>query len=355
MEEKSRFTMLVRDCKVMANQVCITGLPFGEYKTGAPLYMRKSNLPIVKLDVSMTSNRDGLMEIYTDAGDFPEIMRFAAITDVEPQAVIDPKKPIENPFLLAFTREYRENFKNPEFLNEFCYNLISAKFVVPVVSEDLGKKALDADKKVKVNIGFHFITTEKGRKVLPVCTDWGELNAWKSFKETPNHKTLVLDFDQVSDISTRDGEGFIINPFDHQGVVIPKPFIESIVKSEGYKNHGKVDAKKMTSKSGNVQVGIPQDNEQIKLLKEAITAIGASDDRIKEGYLFLKKDGNDIAFLVVFDLDLAITEDEKKEIFAEATKTISPILGGKLKLEFAMKAPHFIKLCNAYIPVYKAE
>ena len=111
----------------------------------------------------------------------------------------------------------------------------------------------------------------------------------------------------------------------------------------------------MTSKSGNVQVGIPQDNDQIRLLKEALISASSKDDRIKESYLFLKKDGSDIAFLVVFDLDLAITDEERKEIFGEANKEIAPVLGGRIKVEFAMKAPHFIKLCNAYEPVYKAE
>lgn len=353
MENKKRFTMVVRECKLMANQMCITGLPFGEYNTGDALYIRRSNFPVVKIDVKMTSRNGDLMEIYTDACEFPEKMQFAVITDVEPQATVNAGRPVENPFLLGLAREYKENYTDREFLNEFCYSLIHAKYIVPVISDELGQKALK-DKKVSVNIGFHVITTQKGRKVLPVFTDWGSLNEWKSFREAKDHKTLILSFEQVFEITSKDQDGFILNAFDI-GVIMPVKFLQSILDSDGYKNKDKVTAKKMTSKSGNVQVGIPQDNEQIKLLKEAIISIGSKNDQIKEGYLFLKKDGDDIAFLVVFDLDLAVTEEERTSIFGEANAEISPILGGKLRVDFAMKAPHFIKLCNAYVPVYKAE
>lgn len=353
MDTNNRFTLVVQECNIMANNMCIKGLPFGEYNTGDALYIRRSNLPVIKLQVSMTSMDGDLMEIYFESCDFPEKIKYAVVTSVEPQAAPAPNRPIENPFLLGLAREYKERFKEPEFLNEFCYSLINAKFLVPVVSKDLGNKALE-DKKVSVNIGFHLIQTQKGRKVFPVFTDWGSANKWTSFKETPDRKTLILDFDQITDISSRDSDGISLNAFDI-GVIIPLKFIDSIKESDGYKNRDKVKSSKMTSKSGNVQVGIPQDNDQIRLLKEALISASSKDDRIKESYLFLKKDGSDIAFLVVFDLDLAITDEERKEIFGEANKEIAPVLGGRIKVEFAMKAPHFIKLCNAYEPVYKAE
>lgn len=354
MDTKQRFTLVVRELRVLTDKMCIVGKPFGEYKTGDALYIRRSNLPVVKLNVDFTSFKEDMMEIYVEGVNLPEKVEFAVVTDVEPQASVTPNKPVENPFLLGLSREYKENYKTPEFLNEYCYNLINAKFVVPVISPELGTKALE-DKKVQVNIGFHMITTQKGRKVLPVFTDWGSLNEWKSFREAKERKTLILTFDQVSDITSRDSDGFIINAFDI-GVIIPMQFVESIKGSDGYKRMYDVKPSKMTSKSGTVQVGIPQDsNEQVKLVKEALTSFGAQDDRIKEAYLFLKKDGSDIAFLVVFDLDMAITEEQRTAIFSSANKELTPILGGKVPVEFAMKAPHFIKLCNAYTPVYKAD
>lgn len=354
MDTKQRFTLVVRDFRILAEKMCIVGKPFGDYKTGDALYIRRSNLPVVKLNVEFTSFKDDMMEIYIEGINLPDKLEYAVVTDVEPQGAVTPNVPVENPFLLGLCREYKENYKTPEFLNEFCFSLINAKFVVPVISPELGTKALE-DKKAQVSVGFTVITTQKGRKVLPIFTDWGALSAWKSFREAEAHKTLILSFDQVVDITSRDSDGVSINAFDI-GVVVPMQFIESIKNSDGYKKMNEMKATKMTSKSGTVQVGIPQDsNEQVKLIKEALTTFSKTDDRVKETYLFLKKDGNDIAFLVVFDLDMSITETQRTTIFANANKELTPILGGKVAVEFAMKAPHFIKLCNAYVPVYKAD
>lgn len=353
MENKQRFTLVVREINILSTQLCIVGKPFGEYTPGEPLYIRRSNVPVVKLEVSMTAPKDDMLEVYVEGCDFPEKMKYAVLTNVEPQGSVDVNKPVENPFLMGLAREYKESFKDPEFLNEFCYNLINAKFIVPVISEELGKKALDSDKKVNVNVGFHMITTAKDHKVLPVFSDWGSLGAWKSFREAKERKTLILNFDQVTDISTRNGDGFILNAFD-VGVVIPKVFIDSIKQSDGYKNTGNIKTTKFASKNGYVQVGIPQDNEQVKLLKEAIVAYSKTNERIKEAYLYLKRADDNIMFFVVFDLDLTITEEEKQDIFKSAHAELSSITNGKMGIEYAMKAPHFIKLCNAYEPVYKA-
>lgn len=352
MNDKKRFTLVVRECRVLANQLCIVGKPFGDYNVGDALYIRRTNVPVVKLDVEYTAPNDDLMEIYVKGVNFPENMKYAVVTDVEPQGAVDVNKPVENPFLMGLAREYRENFKEPEFINEFCYSLINAKFIVPVISEELGKKALDAEGKVKVNIGFHMITTKNDHKVLPVFSDWGSATEWKSFKEAPDRKTLILNFDQVTDISTRDADGFILNAFD-MGVVVPKPFIDNIKSSDGYKNQGSVKATKLQSKTGSVQIGIPQDNEQVKLLKEAIVSFSENDKNIHSSYLFLKRGDGDISFLVVFDFDLSVTQSECEETFKQALKEFSPITGGRMSIEFAMKAPHFIKICNAYEPIYK--
>lgn len=352
MQNKKCFTMMVLECKTVDNQMCFIGKPTGDYEEGDKLYIRKSNLTVVELKVIKTSLKDDLMEIYTDAILLPEKIKYAVITNVEPQELAQTKKAIENPFLLGLAREYKENYTEREFLNEFCYSLIHAKFIVPIVSDELGK-VVPEEKKVNVKIGFHVVTTQKGRKALPVFTDLSSLNEWKSFREAKEHKTLILSLEQVYEISSKDQDGFIINAFDI-GVLMPNRFIDTIFTSDGYKKKDeKMTKKPMTGDK--IQIGVPQDNQQIILLKQGINSVGSKEDRIKEGYLFLKKAGEDVSFLVIFDLDFTVSEEERNQIFTKANLELAQVTGGKIRIDYAMKAPHFIKLCGQYEPVYKAD
>ena len=58
--------------------------------------------------------------------------------------------------------------------------------------------------------------------------------------------------------------------------------------------------------------------------------------------------------IAVFDLDFSVTEEERKKVFDEAYKVIVPCVGREMKVEFAMKAPTFIKICSNFEPFYKA-
>lgn len=343
MFNKVRFTMVVSEFRFESDQFCFTGLPFEEFSDVDTLYIRRSNLPHKKITVKKTNRNGDLMEIYTDIFACPKDLQFAVITNVAPQETYDPKVPIENPFLLGLAREYKERFTDKKFLNEICYAFIHAKFIVPVVTKTPDETDRPADGK---QVAFHIFTTEKGNKTLPLFTDFGSILKWKTFKESTNLKIGNLSFNQICEIA-KPYDGIILNAFDI-GIVIPNAFLKSILDSDGYKRDKEAP-------NPTVEIGVPAENENIKLIKSAMIDFCSENDKIKEGYLFLTKDNDKISFLVVYDLDLAITEEERNQIFRASGEKLAPIIIGKVPLQFAMKAPHFIKLCNQYEPVYKAE
>ncbi len=349
----NRFTMLIKEISSYGSQTGIKGKPFGEYSDADELFISKSNMPVVKIKPSFSKKEGDMLEIIIDGDYLPDNAINAVVTNIEPQAAVDVNKPIENPFLLALAREYKDNYKDREYTNEFCYNLVHAKYVVPVVSDELGTESGAVKKGTQV--GFPMLNINgSDKKVLPTFTDWGAFSKWTAFtKQKGPVKVLVLKFDDIADIASQSGEGFVINPFS-EPVPVPPQFIESIRNSEGYKSEKNV-TKRTIKQDTTVKIGTMKETEKTRLVKEALTDLGKRNDLIKEIYLFAKQENNEEANIIaVFDLDFSVTEDERKKIFDEAYRVIVPCLGREMKVEFAMKAPTFIKICSNYEPFYKA-
>ena len=348
----NRFTMLVKEVATYGTKVGLKGIPSGEYPSDQALYLSRSNMPVVKIESSFAQKDGDYLKICVDAGYVPETATNAVITNVEPQAAVNVGKPIENPFLLGLARAYKDNYKDKDFTNEFCYNLVHTKFVVPCISDELGNESGKVEKGMKV--GFPMLNVgQTDKKVLPVFTDWGAFGQWKDYlAKEKTAKVLILKFDDVAEIATKNSDGFVINPFS-EPVPVPPLFIENIMKSEGYQGEKNVTKRKI-DKDTPIKIGIPQESEKIRLTKEALEDLGQKNDLVKEIYLFAKNEAGETNLLIIFDLDFSVTEDERKQIFDDAYRAILPSIGRELKAEFAMKAPAFIKLCSNFEPFYKA-
>ncbi|MCR5617784.1 MAG: enhanced serine sensitivity protein SseB [Clostridiales bacterium] len=349
--KKDRFTMLIKEITTYGSQVGLKGIPYGEYSDSDDLYIRKSNMPVIKLKPLFSNQIGDLLEIMVEGELIPDNAGFSVITNVEPQVAIQPGRPVENPFLLGLSREYRANYRSVEFTNEFCYTLVHSNFVVPAISDSIGNTEGKIPKQSKV--GFPMLSVPKdNKKVLPAFTDWGAFNKWTDyFKKNNPAKVLVLKFDDIAKISTESADGFVINPFS-EPVPVPPLFIENIRKSEGYKSEKNV-TKRTLDKDAKIRIGVPEDSDKIRLTKEALTAVGSANDLVKEIYLLAKQEENNVNLLAIFDLDFSVTEEERKNVFDEAYKAALPALGREMKLEFAMKAPAFIKTCANFEPFYK--
>ena len=350
---KDRFTMVVKELKNYEGSQGLVGIAHGTIEGGEPLFISKSNMPVVKIE-KYTTNKDGdNIEIVLEGKNVPETIAFAVITNVEPQATVDAGRPVENPFLLGLAREYKNNYSDKDFTNEFCYALVHAKFVVPVISDELGPNSGKLEKGTKVGFPMLNVGEDKNKKILPTFTDWGAFSKWKAyFEKNKPAKILAMTFDDVSTIACNNCDGLVVNPFT-EPVPVPPPFIENIKASEGYQNEKNV-TKRTIEKDTRIEIGLPKETEQIKLSKEALIGVGKADPMIKEIYLFAKKEESSVNLLAVFDLDFAVTEEERKAIFDKAYAAMLPSVGREMKVEFAMKAPAFIKLCSNQEPFYKA-
>ena len=348
----NRFTMLVKEMNTYGTQVGLKGKPYGEFPDTGALYLCRSNMPVVKIENSIAQKDGDLLEICVESGYVPENIINGVITNVEPQGGVNVGTPIENPFLLGLAREYKDNYKDKDFTNEFCYTLVHAKFVVPCISDELGNEAGKITKGTKV--GFPMLNVgQTDKKVLPVFTDWGAFAQWKDYlAKEKMAKVLILKFDDLADIATKNSDGFVINPFS-EPVPVPPVFIENIMKSDGYQSEKNV-TKRTIDKNTPIKIGIPQETEKIRLTRDALADFGGKNDLVKEIYLFAKNESGETNLLIVFDLDFSVTEEERKKVFDDAYRAMLPAIGREMKAEFAMKAPAFIKLCSNYEPFYKA-
>lgn len=347
-----RFTLVVQEVAEYGDKLGVKGKPHGQLDPQKALYINRSSIPVVKIEsFENKDSDDGMMEIIFENKGLPKELTCAVLTDVEPQTAVEPGRPIENPFLLGLVRDYKELRSNRDYTNELCFNFVHARFVVAVYSDDLGKEEGQVKKGTKV--GFPMLTIKDEHKILPVFTDWTALSKWTNvFDDKHPPKCIVMNFDNATEIGTKDCEGLVVNPFDNP-VPIPTEVINDIKNSSGYKAEKNVKQEKV-EKNTPIQIGVPQENEQIRLTKEALVGLGGKKKEVKEIYLFAKRDANGANLLVIFDLDFAVTEDERREIFDEAYRAVVPAVGRQMKVEFAMKAPAFIKLCSGYEPIYKS-
>ncbi len=154
-----------------------------------------------------------------------DLMPKAAVVPPAPEVTPDPEKMLfgsdkqTNPALIAAIDDFRKA-KNPEKEKVMIDEIRKAKFVAPVQMDELPKDLkLEKGQTHQAQVKFVMIQKE-GKKFFPLFTDQGELARWKN---APEHKTILLTFDQYSGMLAQQGadaEGLVINPF---GAALPMP------------------------------------------------------------------------------------------------------------------------------------
>ena len=165
-----------------------------------------------------------------------DIDKYSVISDIRTPSKLNPKIPIENPYLLGLTNVYEANMKDNAFMGLFIFALTHSVFVVPVAVDD-GSVHEDAQGHKSANIRLHFIANKDHpeNKTLPIFTDLASLVLWKGVVDPKNPpKTMVLRFQDAADIATRDFNGLALNAFGPKPLFISNKFIDKIRSLDAY-------------------------------------------------------------------------------------------------------------------------
>lgn len=248
-----------------------------------------------------------------------DVVKFAVLTTIKPQPIVDMSVPVQNPYLLALSYEFANYSNDLAFNNILVYELCHAHFVVPFQTpEDAelledGRVDVGNDKNVKY-LSLHK-PTDPNEKVYPVFTDLAELSKWKNvFTPGEKPKVMILSFPKAYSIAKAGHVGMGLNLFGQKPVMLPIEFLDKITQLEGYKREfgDKVEERMEGQKleEGKLVVGIPPQTQEVKLMRDALVTIGCGRPEIKRiDLLVMMNSKKEKSYLVVVDCPKEVSRE----------------------------------------------
>lgn len=243
----SRYTMVAEQVlQFKSDEAVITGMLQGRVEKSYPVFVYFPGKPMAAAIVTRIETAPGVtgkfaenqhcsLTIHNPQG-LRDIDKYSVISDIRTPSKLNPKIPIENPYLLGLTNVYEANVKDNAFMGLFIFALTHSVFVVPVAVDD-GSVHEDAQGHKSANIRLHFIANKDHpeNKTLPIFTDLASLVLWKGVGDPKNPpKTMVLRFQDAADIATRDFNGLALNAFGPKPLFISNKFIDKIRSLDAY-------------------------------------------------------------------------------------------------------------------------
>ncbi len=361
MNASKRFTLMVEDSFLLKDDkgVVVVGNLHGSLCKGDVVYVIQPNGAITRSfveameigpgKVAEQAENEKVAIQLKDIKSKDQLPKFTVLTGIKPQTVVETDVDTENPQLLGLSMEYKEYYKDNQYMNLLIFVMVHAHYVVPVNAESLNGEKLENGADLKRNAKLHFPSLknpiEQDRSVFPAFTDGTALANWKNlFSEKYPKQTVLLTFQEILPICR--GTGIVINPFGPIPIPLMPEQIQQIVNLEGYQKEfgeGQQDAlKKMPiDPEGKLLIGVPKENEEIKLLKEAIIRYAESVEEIRRVDFLLKMDTQkQRAYLCVVDCP----EQDAEKIFASIHAAASPYMNEVKKMEFLLNGKS--KLAN---------
>ena len=170
-----------------------------------------------------------------------DISKWAVLTSIRPQPVVDVNTAVENPQILAFLREYNHFSEDTEFLNILTYAVVHAHYLVPLYVDKEPTANGDGTSTFQegANLGFLSIKDpeDSTKNIFPVFTDWRALANWKNlFDENHPPRTMILSFPDCVTFVKKGHNSLAINPFGSNTMVLSEALVEKITGLWGYKN-----------------------------------------------------------------------------------------------------------------------
>lgn len=272
-----------------------------EYYDAFQSYLKKSNVNVIcvenssKLRSVMLGDfyRSGFETVIIDNGQTFLVVELSEIAELPDYSdTQEDKRPLINPTLVCAADRFFQSYDAKKSTRDMEYNMLveiyHAKYLVPILvkNENGAIHEVGTDGKPLAVIP-KLVSTEDGRSVIPLFTDWNEL---KKFDKEDQFKASTVDFNGVCGLCS-DGELAAINPFGFN-MLIDKETADII---------SKVAANSSNKSSDNVTIF----NLDIILgdMAEALKNYFDKNESVKAAYIKGIRRNNATGYLVIVDCD----------------------------------------------------
>ena len=245
--QSTRFTLLVENVFAIDENesIAVVGNLHGKIKTGDTFYIIHPKFPagikasvdtlVVNGETPDAAEECRVAVKFTEVTDPAEIPKYSVISNIAPQVRLDPKLPLENPFLVGLSTEYTRLVTENEFTYTFMTALLTTRYLTPAEMEleapGPDGRSVIKDKKINFKLLRH--PNDESKLAFPVFTDMAALRMWSSlFEQSPSGEkitTVVLPFERCAQIAKSNG-GMVINPFGPAAVYVSNANIDNTLE-----------------------------------------------------------------------------------------------------------------------------
>ena len=368
-----RFSVIVDGVTTMldGNGCIITGTLTGQLKKNDTVYVFQTGLAPVECQIQAVEAKiedktsivdeasDTSVSLQLNLPDEVKLRKYAVITNVPPQAKVDPKVSIENPALAGIINGLPTYGTDNGFHGTVAYWVSHSHFITPIkmdLEPEVNEKGVAVIRK-DTKIGFYMLKsqmkltgTPEGQDslVLPLFTDWDSLRRWEGLgKDGQKVHTQIISFQDVYAMLKKGNvyAGIAINPFNSVPCTLPIPYLDTITGTPGYQNefgineNGDHVREEKVPAGKKILLGVPQDNEETSNIRGKLVEYGQSkDDVLSISFLTkVEEDTKAVRHLVVLEFPETYTPEDMKPHMEAIFQEIKPFAKEINQVEYAIK------------------
>lgn len=362
-DDGRRFTLVVEEAHRAGDGqgVTVAGMVRGEIRTGDAVYIIQPGGHIAQGGVTGLERReeDGRAVSAESAEDVPvnltlaglgeraEPRKFSVLTNISPQPMVDVHTAVENPYVQGLSHEYARFRGDAEYLEIMIAEIVHAHYLVPVFvnqepeTDGAGRAVFTQGTSMSFPSLAH--PAEEGKTLFPVFTDWEALSQWKGvYQEKRPPKAMIFRFQDVSTCSTHQNAGMVINPFSRNPVLLSERTLETIKQSEAYRRvcgeaaAGQVQEVRV-SRDEEIRLSIPEETNEVRLLRTAIAAYAEKRDEVEAVYLLRKEGKNGETAENAYFCVVERPDEGAWESFNELFQVLKPYANEIQTIEFIVR------------------
>ena len=263
-----------------------------------------------------------------------EAVKFAVLTNADPNTVETKDKPVTNPRLLGLSLDFNRFGRDTEYFTVLVNAIIRSEYLTHAKID----KPAAAGGKSRIGILSIPDNTDKEKRLIPVFTDAFNMSRTPFGNDDESIQPLRLSFHDLSGFATtQQHDGFVVNPFGPVSIKIPKELLLDIRKNPAYikefGNQGlKVEHEKVTNKT-QIFIGVPPENAEYKSIRSAVLKFCQNNGSIKRAGIVMKMEEGkkEAGYLCIIDCP----KESEKECYMGIYASVKPFLNLHKKFEFS--------------------
>lgn len=320
----------------------LKGSVHGEIKNGDKIFVYRPNGSVLEGEVSSIENESDetvdsikaatgrVIVKFTsgveDGAAAEEVVPFySVLTCVKPVDKENPKAPVENPYLLGLSLEYKNYVKDKQYMRLLIKNIADGKFIVPIhpaqPSPDGGKPIIK------------LITLKRSPEdklpMVPLFTDIAALSSWKElFEKEGKPSVAMLGFKELAKNTQPEGPDFVLNPNGPLTINFPREVVNNIA---GLVTPLNPDGKPVKQR---IAIGVPPKSEETDAIRNALVEFAQNEPSIKAlGFIATLRERVK-GYACVVDCP----KEGSPELFQQMLDKVKPFMKEVPTMEFMLRA-----------------